>query len=38
MNFATSENVSRVQCLHIATFINKPGLLMEKHTVRWITS
>jgi hypothetical protein len=28
VNFVTSENLSRVQCSHICTFINTLGLLM----------
>jgi hypothetical protein len=32
LNFATSKNLSRVQCFHITTFINTLGLLlMGKH-------
>jgi len=39
VNSTTPNNLSRVQCPHIATFINTLGLLlMEKHTVSWITS
>jgi hypothetical protein len=35
VNFATTENLSIVQCSHIATFINTLGLLlMERHTIR----
>jgi hypothetical protein len=34
INFATSKNLSRVQCSHITTFINILGLLlMAKHSI-----
>jgi hypothetical protein len=40
VNFATSKNlVAKVQCSHIATFINTPGpLRKETHTTRLIRS
>jgi exonuclease III len=38
VNFATSKNLSKVQCSRIAEFINTPGsFLRETHTTRLIT-
>jgi hypothetical protein len=39
INFATSRNVSRVQCSHIPTIVNTVGLLlMGRRTTRLIAS
>jgi hypothetical protein len=38
VNFATSRNMSRVQCINTATFITTPGLLTGKCTTSLITS